>query len=623
MSFQLHHRFNEDGSSTYTVMCGLDYIEDHLGNITENPIRRLRWSEEANLYEVIEEGDEVNDPGRTLYKQSSSLDEDGLLKTGLSGVDSILYQNRTKDNIVLARECWCAAIFQGTLNEPGQPVDSTSVVRNPPVWYPVDTNGDFNDGKPSFGDPNVCRAQAIVGQDGVVHTAPGSYLAACYVEDRLAEFVRSAWPLCCFWVAMLIYLWFATNYGRRCRGYVWRTTKLFMHGRCCVMCGGSPLRQIEAPPPPDVEEGRSPVAARGEGGEIAVGTTLDQSTPTETNNSSNENEDQPNNTSMELVVPTTRNTEDSVQNGDDLPPPYIDPWFGSYENYEMLDHDMRDQAERTNNEFISWLWYSAVQMEERRVKRERLRRRREERRRRRRGEDPDEGSMLSTEQENLRAMLAPVYWWPPAYPDGGRWEHLVNLTSLDARVRRERRRRRRMLRTGDNNEDDDSNDDSQPQQECLFLRTKVFCPSKPETIADHEHFEAGKRDRDDNQDVSVEDTNKIRTIGGADSTPSEKKDDSPPQTTSTIAVENSNSDDSETNDPDTTIANSYSNLEEEDISENTCSICLCEIEEGELVGDIPCGHYFHKDCLKEWLMKSNHCPSCRRPGIALYQRTRR
>merc|ERR1712008_318106 len=35
-----------------------------------------------------------------------------------------------------------------------------------------------------------------------------------------------------------------------------------------------------------------------------------------------------------------------------------------------------------------------------------------------------------------------------------------------------------------------------------------------------------------------------------------------------------------------------------EIGENVCSICLGEIEEGDLVGDIPCGHIFHKDCLK-------------------------
>ncbi|OEU14457.1 hypothetical protein FRACYDRAFT_165323, partial [Fragilariopsis cylindrus CCMP1102] len=48
------------------------------------------------------------------------------------------------------------------------------------------------------------------------------------------------------------------------------------------------------------------------------------------------------------------------------------------------------------------------------------------------------------------------------------------------------------------------------------------------------------------------------------------------------------------------------------LTDNLCSICLCELVDGDIVGDIPCNHYFHKDCLKEWLMKSNLCPFCRK-----------
>ena len=66
--------------------------------------------------------------------------------------------------------------------------------------------------------------------------------------------------------------------------------------------------------------------------------------------------------------------------------------------------------------------------------------------------------------------------------------------------------------------------------------------------------------------------------------------------------------------------NDFHNDEESsnDIPENTCSICLSELQEGDIVGDIPCGHVFHKDCLKEWLHKNNHCPICRAPNIASY-----
>lgn len=35
--------------------------------------------------------------------------------------------------------------------------------------------------------------------------------------------------------------------------------------------------------------------------------------------------------------------------------------------------------------------------------------------------------------------------------------------------------------------------------------------------------------------------------------------------------------------------------------------------EDELVACLqPCGHYFHNDCLKPWIERTNSCPICRR-----------
>lgn len=44
----------------------------------------------------------------------------------------------------------------------------------------------------------------------------------------------------------------------------------------------------------------------------------------------------------------------------------------------------------------------------------------------------------------------------------------------------------------------------------------------------------------------------------------------------------------------------------------TCSICLCEFSSDEELGFLQCGHFFHKDCIKQSLKKSGlKCPLCR------------
>jgi hypothetical protein len=51
-----------------------------------------------------------------------------------------------------------------------------------------------------------------------------------------------------------------------------------------------------------------------------------------------------------------------------------------------------------------------------------------------------------------------------------------------------------------------------------------------------------------------------------------------------------------------------------------CAICLIRLEDGDIIGDISCGHTFHKDCLKDWLKRKNRCPLCQQTGIAkIYQ----
>lgn len=42
-----------------------------------------------------------------------------------------------------------------------------------------------------------------------------------------------------------------------------------------------------------------------------------------------------------------------------------------------------------------------------------------------------------------------------------------------------------------------------------------------------------------------------------------------------------------------------------------CSICLCEIEEGEESMTTPCRHAFHRECLMRWISERHICPLCR------------
>ena len=48
-------------------------------------------------------------------------------------------------------------------------------------------------------------------------------------------------------------------------------------------------------------------------------------------------------------------------------------------------------------------------------------------------------------------------------------------------------------------------------------------------------------------------------------------------------------------------------------NDNTCSICLSEYQAKETIRTIPdCDHYFHADCIDEWLKLNAACPVCRK-----------
>jgi len=46
-----------------------------------------------------------------------------------------------------------------------------------------------------------------------------------------------------------------------------------------------------------------------------------------------------------------------------------------------------------------------------------------------------------------------------------------------------------------------------------------------------------------------------------------------------------------------------------DVEESACTICLSEYVIGETLKTLPCGHFFHEACVREWLSKSSvNCP---------------
>lgn len=47
-----------------------------------------------------------------------------------------------------------------------------------------------------------------------------------------------------------------------------------------------------------------------------------------------------------------------------------------------------------------------------------------------------------------------------------------------------------------------------------------------------------------------------------------------------------------------------------------CCICQEEYNDGEDLGTLDCGHDFHAECVKQWLMHKNWCPICKTTGLA-------
>ena len=46
-------------------------------------------------------------------------------------------------------------------------------------------------------------------------------------------------------------------------------------------------------------------------------------------------------------------------------------------------------------------------------------------------------------------------------------------------------------------------------------------------------------------------------------------------------------------------------------NEETCNVCLEIYKEGQISIKLDCGHYFHENCIIQWLKMRNTCPVCR------------
>ncbi|KAK7383152.1 hypothetical protein VNO78_28823 [Psophocarpus tetragonolobus] len=47
-----------------------------------------------------------------------------------------------------------------------------------------------------------------------------------------------------------------------------------------------------------------------------------------------------------------------------------------------------------------------------------------------------------------------------------------------------------------------------------------------------------------------------------------------------------------------------------------CCVCQEEYKDGDDIGSLDCGHDYHSDCIKQWLMHKNLCPICKTTGLA-------
>ena len=59
---------------------------------------------------------------------------------------------------------------------------------------------------------------------------------------------------------------------------------------------------------------------------------------------------------------------------------------------------------------------------------------------------------------------------------------------------------------------------------------------------------------------------------------------------------------------ETTLYRQKNIMQEEEL----CSICCVEYDKNEPVKKLKCGHFYHPQCIMQWLQINRTCPVCRR-----------
>ncbi|KAL7233953.1 hypothetical protein ACSBR1_017540 [Camellia fascicularis] len=53
------------------------------------------------------------------------------------------------------------------------------------------------------------------------------------------------------------------------------------------------------------------------------------------------------------------------------------------------------------------------------------------------------------------------------------------------------------------------------------------------------------------------------------------------------------------------------------VEEEPCCICQEDYVDGKELGKLNCGHEFHFNCIKQWLVQKNNCPFCKKTAVVV------